>query len=125
MKVFRRQDTSVTPAQAEARYEERPIQRLFKAERLLAVSSVALSALVLLPVITIVALALMPGPGVWAHLFRTVLPVSVMQTLLLLTGVGLLTLLTGACTAWLVTMYRFPGRRLFDGLLILPLALPT
>lgn len=115
----------MTPARAEAKYAERPLQRIFKAERLLSASAVALSAVVLLPVITIVVLALTPGPGVWAHLFRTILPISVLQTLLLLTGVGLLTLLTGACTAWLVTMYRFPGRALFDALLILPLALPT
>ena len=40
-------------------------------------------------------------------------------------GVGALTLLIGTGTAWLVTMYRFPGRGLFQWLLLLPLAMPT
>ena len=40
-------------------------------------------------------------------------------------GVGGLSLLLGTGTAWLVTMYRFPGRRIFQWLLLLPLAVPT
>ena len=54
-----------------------------------------------------------------------VLPNAVSRTLLLLAGVGLLTLIIGAGTAWLVTMYRFPGRGLFEWLLLIPLAVPT
>ncbi len=57
----------------------------------------------------------------WSHLIATTLGYSVQQTLLLMAGVASLTLVTGAGTAWLVTMYRFPGRALFDWLLILPL----
>lgn len=85
----------------------------------------AAGAFVLLPVITIVLLALSPAPGVWSHLWRTTLPVSLAETLLLMAGTGLLTLIVGTGTAWLVTMYAFPGRKLLDRLLILPLALPT
>jgi iron(III) transport system permease protein len=40
-------------------------------------------------------------------------------------GVGALSLLIGTGTAWLVTMYRFPGRRVLQWLLLLPLAVPT
>jgi iron(III) transport system permease protein len=40
-------------------------------------------------------------------------------------GVGAMTLLIGTGTAWLVTMYRFPGRGHFQWLLLLPLAIPT
>jgi iron(III) transport system permease protein len=40
-------------------------------------------------------------------------------------GIGALTLLIGTGTAWLVTMYRFPGRSVFQWLLLLPLAIPT
>ena len=36
-----------------------------------------------------------------------------------------MSLLIGTGTAWLVTMYRFPGRRAFQWLLLLPLAMPT
>ena len=79
----------------------------------------------MLPIATIAVLALAPAPGVWPHLIATTLGHTVQQTLLLMAGVAGLTLLTGAGTAWLITMYRFPGRSLFDWLLILPLALPT
>ena len=34
-------------------------------------------------------------------------------------------LVFGTATAWLVTMYRFPGRGIIDRLLVLPLAVPT
>jgi iron(III) transport system permease protein len=40
-------------------------------------------------------------------------------------GVGSLSLMLGTGAAWLVTMYRFPGRGLIDRLLVLPLAMPT
>ncbi len=36
-----------------------------------------------------------------------------------------LTFAVGTATAWLVTMYRFPGREVLDRLLVLPLAVPT
>lgn len=86
----------------------------------------ALSAAVLaLPLVTIVVLALSAPGNVWPRLARTVLPVTLLDTAVLLIGVGLLTLAFGACTAWLVTMCRFPGRALLDRLLVLPLAMPT
>jgi iron(III) transport system permease protein len=86
----------------------------------------ALSAAVLaLPLATIAALALTAPSSVWPQLARTVLPSALLDTALLLIGVGVLTLAFGACTAWLVTMCRFPGRALLDRLLVLPLAIPT
>jgi iron(III) transport system permease protein len=79
----------------------------------------------LLPLATIVVLALAPGESIWPHLLRTVLPSALRDTLLLMLSVGGLTLLIGTGTAWLVTMYRFPGRALLDRLLVIPLAMPT
>ena len=114
----------MTPLQ-QTRYSEPPFKAIFRPERLFSTAAIAIGALILLPVLTVVVLALTPAPGVWPHLISTVLPYSVQQTLLLLAGVGLLTLTIGTGTAWLVTMYDFPGRRLWDWLLVLPLALPT
>ena len=37
----------------------------------------------------------------------------------------MVTALVGTGCAWLVTMYRFPGRAIVDRLLVLPLAIPT
>ena len=43
----------------------------------------------------------------------------------LMIGVGIFVLVTGLSTAWLVTMCRFPGRKLFEWLLLFPLAIPA
>jgi iron(III) transport system permease protein len=85
----------------------------------------AVAGVMALPLATVVALSLDPGESVWPHLIRTVLPGALADTGLLLAGVAALTLLFGTGTAWLVTMYRFPGRGLLDRLLVLPLAMPT
>jgi iron(III) transport system permease protein len=99
--------------------------RRISAENILITLAALISLVVALPLLSIAVMALAPAPGIWPHLISTTLPYSVQQTLLLLAGVAALTLVTGAGTAWLITMYRFPGRGLFDWLLILPLALPT
>jgi iron(III) transport system permease protein len=80
---------------------------------------------VTLPLVTIGVLAVTPSENIWPHLMRTVLPRTLLDTLLLMAGVGLVTLASGTATAWLVTMYRFPGRALLDRLLVIPLAMPT
>ncbi len=82
-------------------------------------------AVMLLPIATIAILALRPDDNIWPHLLSTVLPGSLRDTLLLMAGVGALTLVTGTAAAWLVTMYRFPGRAVVDRLLVIPLAMPT
>ena len=89
------------------------------------VFAAALAGIMALPLATIVVLSLDPSQSVWPHLMRTVLPGALVDTGLLLAGVGGLTLLIGTGTAWLTTMYRFPGRGLLDRLLVLPLAMPT
>lgn len=63
--------------------------------------------------------------GTLAHLADTVLADYVANTLLLIVGVGLGVLVIGTCTAWLVTMCEFPGRRVFEWALIVPLAIPA
>src|SRR5262245_58116445 len=84
-----------------------------------------LAAVMALPLATIAVLSLTAPGNVWPQLVRTVLSATLVDTAVLLIGVALLTLTFGACTAWLVTMCRFPGRALLDRLLVLPLAMPT
>jgi iron(III) transport system permease protein len=84
-----------------------------------------LAGIILLPIGTIIVLALGSEQNVWPHLLATVLPRALADTLILMAGVGALSLALGTAAAWLVTMYRFPGRRLLDRLLVLPLAMPT
>lgn len=73
-------------------------------------------------------LALRPGevpPGLWAHLREVMLPQAMAQTGILLAGVGLASLLLGIGFAWLVVRHDFPGRRLLEPALALPLAFPA
>ncbi|MCE8052700.1 iron ABC transporter permease [Halomonas daqingensis] len=81
--------------------------------------------IVALPVIVVLAHIVMPTEGVWQHLASTVLGRYVSNTLYLTVTVGLGTMIIGTGTAWLVVMCRFPGRRIFEWALLLPLAVPT
>ena len=89
------------------------------------VAAVAVAALVAVPLATIVYRAVDPADDTLRHLAATVLPVYVSNTLWLMLGVGAGTIVIGASTAWLVTMYRFPGRRILSWALLLPLAVPS
>ena len=84
------------------------------------------AALIAVPLLTVAA-SLLPGAGsqTWAHLADTVLPSYIASTLYLCVGVGVGTVTIGAAAAWLVTMHDFPGRRMFEWSLVLPLAVPT
>lgn len=82
-------------------------------------------AVIALPVAAVLYLATTASANDWPHLFGSVLPAALQQTLLLVLGTGAVTLMAGTGTAWLVTMYRFPGRGVLDRLLVLPLAIPT
>jgi iron(III) transport system permease protein len=80
---------------------------------------------VLAPVLTLGWLAFGSGVGHWGPLFAHVLPQAVLNTALLLTGVGALVLVIGTGCAWLVTAHDFPGRGVLHWALLLPLAMPT
>ena len=84
-----------------------------------------IAVLLAVPVVVVLANVFLPSEGTWAHLAGTVLPEYVANTLWLLAGVGGMVIFGGVATAWLVTMCRFPGQRLFEWTLILPLAMPA
>jgi iron(III) transport system permease protein len=81
--------------------------------------------LVALPVLVVASSLFAPAGEVWRHLSQTVLSTYILNSLWLLIGVGAGTLVVGVGTAWLVTMYSFPGRRSFEWLLLLPFAMPA
>ncbi|MYJ73435.1 MAG: iron ABC transporter permease, partial [Rhodospirillaceae bacterium] len=80
---------------------------------------------VLLPIAVVLAHLFVPTGDLWTHLSSTVLPRYVVNTLWLIAGVGVLTLIGGVGTAWLVSLCRFPGRRFFSWALLLPFAMPA
>jgi iron(III) transport system permease protein len=83
------------------------------------------TGLAIVPVLAVLYLALTPGDNIWPHLVSTVLGGYITTTLTLMVGVGAGTLIIGVGTAWLVTMCRFPGRRLFEWGMLLPMAMPA
>ena len=83
-------------------------------------------ALVLsIPILTIGGFIFEPSGDNWQHLKQTVLPEYLTNSALLVIGVSIGTLLIGVSTAWLTAMCRFPGKRWFVWLLLLPLAMPA
>lgn len=91
----------------------------------LQLAALASAALVLLPLIYIVSLALSADPAVWYRLWATRVPELLWNTISLAGAVVLLALALGVSTAWTVTRCEFPGRRFWEVALVLPLAMPT
>ncbi|WP_091297904.1 ABC transporter permease [Gemmobacter aquatilis] len=84
-----------------------------------------IAAVVLAPLLSVLWIAFHPTENIWPHLLSTVLPRYLRSTLELMLGVGVLTAVIGTVTAWLITMYRFPGARLLEHALLFPLAIPA
>lgn len=84
-----------------------------------------IALLVASPILVVLGSVLSPSEGVFSHLASTVLSQYITHSLMLMVGVGIGVLVLGIGTAWLVTMCRFPGSRLFEWALLLPLAAPA
>ena len=91
----------------------------------LPLAAMLVAALVALPVITVALHIFLPDEGAWRHIARVLLPDYLRNTILLVSGTALGVLLLGLSTAWLVSVCRFPGRRIFEWALVLPLAFPA
>ncbi|MBI4193639.1 MAG: iron ABC transporter permease [Betaproteobacteria bacterium] len=91
----------------------------------LSVLAVALAALLSVPVVVVLANVFLPSEGTWPHLVATVLPEYIVNSLGLMFGVAYGVITIGVTTAWLTTMCRFPGRRLLEWGLLLPMAVPA
>lgn len=86
------------------------------------------AAIVTFPILIILSQWATVGAGeqeIWQHLFNTKLDRLALNTLLLVLGVGSGVILLGVSLAWLTTICEFPGRRIFEWALMLPLAVPS
>jgi iron(III) transport system permease protein len=93
--------------------------------QLLTVFAVALAVLLALPVVVVLLNLFAPATDTWRHLAATVLGDYVVNSLLLMLGVAFGVIVGGVTTAWITTMCRFPGRRVFEWALLLPMAVPA
>ncbi len=101
-------------------------RRRWDAPRLqFSVAAAAIAILLLAPVASLVQTAFGGSSELWPHLLAHVIPTALRNTALLLAGVGAIVLVVGTGTAWLVSAHEFPGRRMLDWALVLPLAVPT
>lgn len=87
--------------------------------------AVAIAVLVLLPILSVLWIAFNPTENIWPHLMATTLPRYLGTTVVLMASVGALTAAVGAGAAWIVVMYRFPGRAWLQWALLTPLAVPA
>lgn len=85
-----------------------------------------LAALVALPLLGVFSSFLQAQASLetLAHLSTTVIPRAALETALLVALVTLGVTVLGTTSAWLVAALDFPGRRLFEWAMLLPLAMP-
>ena len=87
--------------------------------------AIILATLIIAPIVAIFLSALFGDTTLWPHLFSTVLPRYVYNTIVLMIGVGALSLIFGISSAWVVTRYNFFGKFIFEWALLLPAAVPA
>ena len=87
--------------------------------------AVLIACIVLAPLVAVIWFALTPTDNIWPHLLSTTLPRYLVNTGVMMAGTGALTAVIGTLTAWLVVMYRFPGRAWLQWALLMPLAVPA
>lgn len=85
-----------------------------------------LSLIVLIPLASVLVYALKLSPGEW---FRLIMKENVRNAFLTSVGCSFLAavinIVFGLILAWTLVKYEFPGKKLLDGFIELPFALPT
>ncbi|MDC5804111.1 iron ABC transporter permease [Vibrio europaeus] len=87
-------------------------------------SSGALALLLVLPILAIFMTAVGETNELFTHLMSTVMPTYAFNTVVLVVGTMVLSLLFGIPSAWIMAMCRIPGERVLQWALVLPLAMP-
>jgi iron(III) transport system permease protein len=113
---------SLPPAATPVRFAAR---RLIRWPARWTVVACALALVIAAPVAAVVVNALRPRSEIWQHLVETVLADYIANSFLIMSGVAIGVLIVGVPAAWMTTLCRFPGRRLFDWALLLPMAFPA
>jgi iron(III) transport system permease protein len=91
----------------------------------LQVFAIATATFLVLPLAYVAYMALSSNPAVWERLWSTRIPELLANTVALAASVSAVTLVLGVSLAWVVARFEFPGRRLWEWMLVLPLAMPT
>ena len=89
-----------------------------------AICAISISALILLPIVSVIFIAFFPANNIWPHLISTTLPRYISTTVLLMISVGAIAGVIGTLSAWFVVRYRFIGSSWLQWALLMPLAIP-
>lgn len=116
------QSSCVTP---QTEFAAGGTRRKARGTRALALVATLVAAACLLPMLAVALAAVTGGTDTVEHLIATVLPGYAWTTLVLVALVSLGTFALGVGAAWLVTMTRFPGVRMLEVALVLPMAFPS
>ena len=109
--------TTERPSAAAPRHSRAPI---------LVWLATGVAVLIAVPILSVAANLFLGGTSdTWRHLAATVLPSYISNTLWLCAGVSAGVIVVGVSTAWLVSTHEFPGRRMFEWAVVLPLAVPA
>jgi iron(III) transport system permease protein len=106
-------------------YSTFKVPKLLKRIGLLRAAALLLSIMVAAPLLVIALSWGSVDVDIWLHLAQTQLFRLLGNTLVLVLGVAVMVLLLGVSLAWLTATCEFPGRKLFDVVLMLPLAVPA
>ncbi len=92
----------------------------------LAPGAIVVAVIAAVPTLAVITRGVAPGAGAtWEHLLATTLPEMVVNTLWLMLLVGVGVIVGGTACGWLLARHRFPGSRMFEWALLLPLAMPA
>lgn len=108
-----------------------PFRKSWGGSHLLLVVSLAVAFLVGVPIVGVLSNLVIVSPdniatgATFSHLWATVLPEYILNSLLIAVIVAILAGAGGVGCAWLVAVFDFPGKRIFEWALVLPLAMPA
>jgi iron(III) transport system permease protein len=89
------------------------------------IATLAITLIILVPLFIVVFEFFRPATVIWQHFISSLIPGYLVNSILLLAGTGICTFITGTGTAWLVSMYSFPGRRFLSWALVMPFTIPA
>ncbi|MGB3621155.1 MAG: iron ABC transporter permease [Ketobacter sp.] len=107
------------------RYNEAQKPGLLRRIGLLRAAALVLAMMVAAPLLVVVLSWNGIEADLWLHLIQTQLGRLLGNTFILVLGVSISVLILGVSLAWLTASCQFPGRKLFDVGLMLPLAVPA
>ena len=86
--------------------------------------SFCLSFLVIVPIAVIFFSAVNVNNEIWAHIYEYLFFQYSTVSICLVIGVSILTFIFGTTSAWIMSFYDLPFKRLLSFLLIMPIAIP-